>query len=623
MNKIFSRLTSVLLCLVLLFTLAACDPATKVNPTNPSNTLASDCVHTDSDNNNFCDKCNGNLLVELDFYAINDIHGKFNDSASQPGVDELTTYLKDQGKNAILLSSGDTWQGSSESNLTYGALMTEWMNELDFVAMTLGNHEFDWGEEYIEANAELAEFPLLAINVYDRKTNQRVDYCDASVMIQRSGINIGIIGAIGDCYSSISGDKTEDIYFLTGSKLTELVKQEAETLRSQGADIIVYSLHDGSERVNGNQQDLSSGSYYDPALSDGYVDLVFEGHTHQLYTFKDQHGVYHLQGGGENSNISHAKVYFNIVTEHITVSANAVSNRVYGECEPHGSIQNLLDKYADQIALGDKTVGVVGQYMSSDEIKQLAAELYYKVAEARWGQQYDIVLAGGLISVRNPYNIPAGEVKYSQLQSVLPFDNQIVLCSVQGNILRDRFMETDDERYAIYCEEYGEALRDNIDPNATYYIVTDTYTSSYKPNRLTVVAEYDPGVYARDLLADYIGEGHLAPPTGDNIVLTDIPTILEIGAGLPANNYSADSYFVKGTVVSIQNTTYGNLTIVDENGNELYIYGVNDANGVRYDQMENAPQVGDTVILYGRIQHYFPQSGDPIIELVRTNLISQ
>ncbi len=624
MNQISFRLVSVLLCLVLLLSLAACTPATEHTPTDPSGTLAPDCVHADSDNNNFCDNCNGNLLVELDFYAINDIHGKFIDSSSQPGVDELTTYLKEQGENAILLSSGDSWQGSSESNLTFGALMTEWLNELDIVSMTLGNHEFDWGEEYIEANAELAEFPLLAINIYDRETNQRVSYCDASVMVQRCGVNIGIIGAIGDCYSSISGDKTEDVYFLTGSKLTDLVKQEAESLRSQGADIIVYSLHDGSERVNGNQQDLSSDSYYDPALSDGYVDLVFEGHTHQRYVFKDQHGVYHLQGGGENSNISHAKVYFNIVTENIFVTAEIISSDIYDNSQPHSSIQYLLDKYAGQIALGDKVVGVVGQYMSSDEITALVAELYYKAGMERWGEEYDIALAGALIGVRNPYHIPAGEIKYSQIQSVLPFDNQIVLCSVQGRQLVDKFYETRNDKYGIYYEAYGEALRDNVDPNGTYYIITDTYTSSYAPNKLTVVAEYDPGVYSRDLVAAYIGEGHLAPPTGDNIVLTSIPDILQIGAGLPANNYSADSYYVKGTVVSIQNTIYGYLTIVDEDGNELFIYGVNDSSGaVRYDQMENAPQVGDTVILYGRIQHYFPQSGDPIIELVRTNLISQ
>ena len=84
---------------------------------------------------------------------MNDLHGKFADTDTQPGVDELSTYLRAatfSNENTILLSSGDMWQGSSESNLTKGLIMTEWMNSLGFVSMTLGNHEFDWGEDAIK-----------------------------------------------------------------------------------------------------------------------------------------------------------------------------------------------------------------------------------------------------------------------------------------------------------------------------------------------------------------------------------------------------------------------------------------------------------------------------------------
>ena len=95
--------------------------------------------HTDVDNNGSCDVCSVSVLVNLDFYAINDLHGKLRDTASQPGVDELSTYLRRAyfaEENVIVFSSGDMWQGSSESNLTRGYMMTEWMNNLDFVSMT-------------------------------------------------------------------------------------------------------------------------------------------------------------------------------------------------------------------------------------------------------------------------------------------------------------------------------------------------------------------------------------------------------------------------------------------------------------------------------------------------------
>ena len=107
--------------------------------------------------------CNGGSsedVVKISFYAVNDLHGKFMDTDSQPGVDEFTTYVKelyqDTESEEVLLSSGDMWQGTVESSLTRGSLMTEWMNDVGFVSMTLGNHEFDWGAAVLKPNSELA-----------------------------------------------------------------------------------------------------------------------------------------------------------------------------------------------------------------------------------------------------------------------------------------------------------------------------------------------------------------------------------------------------------------------------------------------------------------------------------
>ena len=158
--------------------------------------------HTDVDNDNFCDSCYENVIVVVDLYAINDLHGKFCDTDKQPGVDELGTYLnnaKATDDHCIFLSSGDMWQGSAESNLTGGFILTEWMNEMGFVSMTLGNHEFDWGQEKIKNNLAIADFPFLAINIYDNSTGERVDYCEPSVIVDLGDVQVGIIGAIGNC----------------------------------------------------------------------------------------------------------------------------------------------------------------------------------------------------------------------------------------------------------------------------------------------------------------------------------------------------------------------------------------------------------------------------------------
>ncbi len=474
------------------------------------------CAHKDSNNDTICDVCRVSVIITFDFYSINDLHGKFADADSNIGVDELTSYLKNARKtdeNAIFLSAGDMWQGSSESNMTKGKIVVDWMNELDFAAMAIGNHEFDWGEEYVASNAAMAEFPFIAINIYDRQTNALASFCTPSVMVEGDGLQIGIIGAIGDCYSSIAVDKCDEVYFKTGRDLTNLVKNEADRLRREGADFIVYVLHDGYGQSKSGQMSSSQlASYYDISLSDGYVDLVFEGHTHQGYRIQDEHGVYHLQNKGDNKGgISHVEIAINAVTMDSSVNiAELVNTYVYQNLEDDAIVNQLMDKYQNQIAPADRVLGYNTRYRRSDELLQTAAQLYYEVGEKTWGDKYKIVLGGGFMSARSPYNLPAGEVTYGELQTILPFDNQLMLCSIKGSYLRSKFLETSNDRYYIHCGTYGNSIRNNIDPSATYYVITDSYSAYYAPNHLTVIEEYDPNVFARDLLADYIEAGNFS-----------------------------------------------------------------------------------------------------------------
>ena len=463
------------------------------------------CTHTDLDDNGLCDSCSTSVLVVVDFFGINDLHGKLSDGTNHAGV------ARETNDHVVLLSVGDMWQGTSESNLTEGNLITDWMNELDFAAMTLGNHEFDWGEDPVRENAEMAEFPFLAINIYDRKTNQQVSYCQSSVMVECGGAQIGIIGAMGDCYSSISPDKTKGIYFKTGTELTNLVQQESDKLRAQGADLIVYMIHDGfGQSKDGTISSANLSSYYNISLSEGYVDLVFEGHSHQRYVLRDPKGIYHIQGGGDNAGITHAEVQINFANgNHIVNTAKHLDDSTYTMLEDDPLIEQLLEKYAQEIAPSAQIVGTNRYNRSGTDMRQLVADLYYKIGIERWGSQYDIALGGGFISIRSPGYLPKGSVTYGMLQGLFPFDNDLVLCSVRGKQLKEKFFESDHYAYYISYGAYGRSIRNQIDPNAIYYVVVDSYTSTYKPNGLTEIERYDPGVYARDLLAEYIRNGGL------------------------------------------------------------------------------------------------------------------
>lgn len=468
--------------------------------------------HKDANSDKKCDTCGISVVTTFDFYAINDLHGKLVTSSSVVGVEGLSTYLKQSAAlddNPIFLSSGDMWQGGAESNLTKGLIVTDWMNEMGFASMTLGNHEFDWGEDYIEENAGLAKFPFLAINIYEKSTNKPVDYCESSILIECNGLQVGIIGAIGDCYSSISAEKSQDIYFKTGSELTALVKAESQRLRDSGADLIVYSLHDGYGQSTSSISDSAMASYYDVSLSENYVDLVFEGHSHKGYTVRDSKNVYHLQNSGDNGGISHAEIEYNFANGDYTVTeAGQVSSSKYRDLTPAPIVPTLVDKYKDIILKAEEVVGQNRYTRNGDAILSTVARLYFEAGNARWGDKYDIVLGGGFMSVRSPYKLYAGTLKYADLQAVLPFDNELVLCSIKGRELSSKFINTTNDNYYIYCGDYGNSIKNNINSNATYYLITDSYSAYYAPNKLTVIEKYDSKTFARDLLADYIKAGN-------------------------------------------------------------------------------------------------------------------
>lgn len=483
------------------------------NNSNGSNGSKDEHVHSDVNSDGKCDVCSNSVIAELSFYAVNDLHGKFMDTDSQPGVDEFTTYLKnlyaDAEREEILLASGDMWQGTVESSSNKGRLMTEWMNEVGFVSMTLGNHEYDWGAAVLSPNSQLAQFPFLAINV--RQNSQLVDYCQASTIVEKSGVKIGIIGAIGDCLSSISGDFTDGLYFATDKMLTQLVRTEAQRLRKdEGCDFIVYSIHDGGENFSAsriNDVENSDMSWYDSSLSDGYVDLVFEAHTHQRYILKDEYGVYHLQAGGENSYISCADVTFNTVTQEYVVKPRLIGSNEYASSRLDADpiVEKIFNQYFPDENPYTTVLGANRTDRWSNNICDLVAALYYNKGKEVWGKQYDIVLGGGYLKTRSPYNIAAGNVTYATLFSVLPFDNEIVLGSISGYYLKSQFLGG-----KLNYHVYTDLTESQIEDSKQYYIVVDSYTSTYYYNHITEVKRLDHETYARDLLAEYVKGGNWA-----------------------------------------------------------------------------------------------------------------
>ena len=70
-------------------------------------------------------------------------------------------------------------------------------------------------------------------------------------------------------------------------------------------------------------------------------------------------------------------------------------------------------------------------------------------------------------------------------------------------------------------------------------------------------------------------------------------------AGVAGTSYTTQKYYITGTIKNVYNTQYGNMYIVDDEGNELCVYGLYSADGeTRYDAMSYKPVAGDEVTVY-------------------------
>jgi len=444
-------------------------------------------------------------IVNLDFYSFNDNHGVIFDSTNSVGLARQTTYLekvKAQNENNIVLSCGDMWQGSVESYMTHGQLMTEWMNKNDFVSMTLGNHEYDWGEANIIENSQRANFPYLGINIFSRETDKRVDYVKPSVVVEKSGVRVGIIGCMGDCYDSIAETCTKNVYFVLGDRLDNLIKDESTRLRTEEkCDIVVLALH------------YEYNSFLIESLTKGYIDLVFEGHSHSKYTYKDNNGVYHIQNSGESKCFSHLDADFDTATKEFKVKKNEFFLKSsLSTLNEDTETLSLIESYSPMFKGVNDSLGKNTKLRSQNELGQIAANLYKDYGTKIWGNEYEIFGSLAYVKTRSPYNMAIGDVTYSNLFTLFPFDDNFEIIRVKGRVIQNYFMTSTASSYYDFISytEYGMSVKNNIDPYKDYYCISDNYTSQYDLfQAVTLEIDYSE-VYLRDLFADYIKAGGLS-----------------------------------------------------------------------------------------------------------------
>ncbi len=446
----------------------------------------------------------------IQIVSTNDLHGQVSKTDDYPGLASLTTKMQELASAGdrfnIFIDQGDLYQGTAEAGLSNGYNMDDFLLLNGYESTTLGNHEFDWGESRIKEHVDYSSTTVLANNIRYKDTNLSPDWATPYKLVSRNGVRIGIIGAVGDVESSISASKIKNLDILTGYDLTQQIIKDSNTLKDLGADFIILSIHDGDTKKKNNVATLP---YYDVSLlSKTYVDLVLEGHSHQNYAFYDYKGVWHLQNRGNGASFYLTKLNCKYQNGDYSVTLSTTKDTPYYYSATSSKEDTLIKEmdgwYKDNVygKLQSEIIGYNVPYMYSSSFESLCSKLYYQYGiQKTQNSQYEITLGGGFIKTRTPYDLQGGTVVYGDVFNLLPFDNDLVLCSILGVDLKNKFIETQNQDYFVYPTLNSSSISDT----ETYYILTDSYTSDYTYNNLTVIENYTltDYKYARDLVSDH------------------------------------------------------------------------------------------------------------------------
>ena len=366
--------------------------------------------------------------------AMTDFHGALasggNERASgRPwgGAMALAARIRSEragrATRSVLLDAGDEMQGTPESNFTAGRAAVAVLNALDVDAAALGNHEFDWGIDTLRARMRDMRYPMLAANVFERDTGRRPEWLQATTMLVRDGVRIGVIGYVTPDTPRVT--MPLEVATLRFDAPEASVADHARALRRDGADVVVVVCHLGGERrrdgaIDGEIATLAHAAH-------GHVDAIVGGHTHN-FVAAHVAGVPCVIAGSSGRALG--RIVFDWDGERV-----------------RGASVDLLHAFADSLdvvpgdalaALVDSMRAVVRPYTSrvlghaSRPLTRGAlANLVTDAMREATGADFAITNPGGIRR-----DIPAGPITAGDLFELLPFENALVDVELTGAQLR-------------------------------------------------------------------------------------------------------------------------------------------------------------------------------------------
>ena len=330
------------------------------------------------------------------------------------------------------VSCGDYLQGGNAGALSRGQYIVDVMQAVGYDAVTLGNHEFDYGMDRMQELMRQINAPVLSANLYKYGSSEP---CFPSYTIRNYGTrSVAFVGVttpesmVGERYSFYDNDGNQT-YDLRTDDVCNLVQAAVDEARGKGADYVVILAHLGEE-----QPALGITSHQLIAATRG-IDAVLDGHSHSiipndLVENLDGKLVPVSQTGTQFANVGKLVIS---ADGRITTSLVPIEEIPYERASVSAAIdkvhQELDEVTARQVAYSDFDL-VMRDADGNRLIRRAETNLGDILTDAvRYVMQAQIGLfnGGGFRS-----GISAGTITYGDITNAQPFDDHLSKFEVTG-----------------------------------------------------------------------------------------------------------------------------------------------------------------------------------------------
>ncbi len=456
------------------------------------------------------------------------------------GSGRLVTALADaraRNPNSILVDGGDQFQGTLFYTYYKGTMTAEFMNTLGYDAMTVGNHEFDDGPEVLAAFVAAVKFPVLMSNADISGEAMLAGKIAKSVVIERGGQKIGLIGLTPQDTDELASPGPKVIF----TDPVGAVQGEVDALTAAGVNKIIVLSHSGYKV----DQRVAAGTTG--------VDVIVGGHTNTYLSNsgEDAEGPYPTMVGttaivsayAYGKFLGELNVVFDDAGDIVTATGEPlIMDAAVAEDAP--TLARIAELGKPLEAIKTRVVAEAAGALDGSRETCRAAEcaMGTLIAEAMLdrvkGQGVTIALQnGGGIRA----SIEAGPVTMGEVLTVLPFQNTLSTFQVDGATLvsalengvsqleegAGRFLQVAGMKYSFDpARPPGSRISDvqvlvggdawaPIDAATTYSVVSNNYvrTGGDGFKMFTTAANaYDFGPDLADVTAAYMAKtGPVAP----------------------------------------------------------------------------------------------------------------